>query len=65
VNRKRGRRLMQQMGLEAIYRKPNLYRKHPANPVFRYLLRRLAIDRPHQVWDMDITISRSKMVSFT
>ncbi|MEI6465576.1 MAG: IS3 family transposase [Verrucomicrobiota bacterium] len=55
VNRKRVRRLMQQMGLEAIYRKPNLSRKHPANPVFRYLLRRLVIDRPNQVWAMDIT----------
>ena len=46
---------MPQMGLEAIYRKPNLSRKHPANPVFRYLLRRLVIDRPNQVWAMDIT----------
>ena len=55
VNRKRVRRLMQQMGLEAIYRKPNLSRKHPQNPVFRYLLRRLVIDRPNQVWAMDIT----------
>ena len=55
VNRKRVRRLMQLMGLEAIYRKPNLSRKHPANPVFRYLLRRLVIDRPNQVWAMDIT----------
>ncbi len=55
VNRKRVRRLMQPMGLEAIYRKPNLSRKHPANPVFRYLLRRLVIDRPNQVWAMDIT----------
>lgn len=43
------------MGLEAIYRKPNLSRKHPQNPVFRYLLRRLVIDRPNQVWAMDIT----------
>lgn len=55
VNRKRVRRLMQQMGMEAIYRKPNLSRKHPQNPVYRYLLRRLVIDRPNQVWAMDIT----------
>jgi putative transposase len=55
VNRKRVRRLMAQMGLEAIYRKPNLSRKHPQNPVFRYLLRRLTIERPNQVWAMDIT----------
>ncbi len=55
VNRKRVRRLMQQMGLEAIYRKPNLSRKHPQNPVFRYLLRRLVVDRPNQVWAADIT----------
>jgi putative transposase len=55
VNRKRVRRLMAQMGLETIYRKPNLSRRHPQNPVFRYLLRRLVIDRPNQVWAMDIT----------
>ncbi|HEY4302757.1 MAG TPA: IS3 family transposase [Candidatus Didemnitutus sp.] len=35
VNRKRVQRLMRLMGLEAIYRKPNLSRKHPSNPVFR------------------------------
>jgi putative transposase len=55
VNRKRVRRLMALMGLEAIYRKPNLSRKHPANPIFRYLLGRLKIDRPNHVWAMDIT----------
>lgn len=55
VNRKRVQRLMRLMGLEAIYRKPNLSRKHPSNPVYRYLLRRLVIDRPNQVWAMDIT----------
>lgn len=55
VNRKRVQRLMRLMGLETIYRKPNLSRKHPSHPVFPYLLRRLAVDRPNQVWAMDIT----------
>lgn len=55
VNRKRVQRLMRLMGLEAIHRKPNLSRKHPSHPVFRYLLRRRVIDRPNQVWAMDIT----------
>ena len=55
VNRKRVRRLMRLMGLEAIYQKPNTSRKHPYNPVYRYLLRRLKVDRPNQVWAMDIT----------
>jgi len=55
VNRKRVRRLMRQMGLEAIYQKPNLSRRHPTHPVFPYLLRDLAVDRPNQVWAADIT----------
>ena len=55
VNRKRVRRLMRLMGLEAIYQQPNLSRKHPSNPVFPYLLRRRVIDRPNQVWATDIT----------
>jgi len=42
VNRKRVRRVMLQMGLEAIYQKPNTSRKHPQNPIYRYLLRRRA-----------------------
>jgi putative transposase len=55
VNRKRVRRLMKLMGLEAIYRKPNLSKKHPSNPVYPYLLRGLHVCRPNQVWAMDIT----------
>lgn len=47
VNRKRVRRLMLLMGLEAIYQKPNTSRKHPYNPVFRYLLRRMKVERPN------------------
>ena len=55
VNRKRVRRLMRQMGLVAIYPKPNLSRKHPQHAVFQYLLRELDVTRPNQVWAMDIT----------
>ncbi len=55
VNRKRVRRLMRLMGLEAIYQKPNTSRRHPDHKVYPYLLRGLVIDRPNQVWCADIT----------
>jgi putative transposase len=55
VNRKRVRRLMQVMGIEAIYQRPNTSRRHPDHKVYPYLLRGLAIDRPNQVWCADIT----------
>ena len=55
VNRKRVRRLMRVMALEAIYQKPNTSRKHPDHKVYPYLLRDLTIDRPNQVWCADIT----------
>ena len=49
INRKRVRRLMRVMGLEAIYQKPNTSRGHPDHTVYPYLLRGLIIDRPNQV----------------
>jgi putative transposase len=55
VNRKRARRLMRVMGLEAIYQKPNTSRAHPGHKVYPYLLRGLTVDRPNQVWCADIT----------
>jgi putative transposase len=55
VNRKRVRRLMRLMGVEAIYRKPNTSRKHPAHKIYPYLLRNLTIDHANQVWCADIT----------
>src|ERR1700735_292032 len=54
-NRKRVRRLMRAMGLEAIYQKPNTSKGHPDHKVYPYLLRGLSIDRPNQVWCADIT----------
>lgn len=58
VNKKRVQRLMQALGLEAIYPKPNLSRPHPENRVYPYLLRGVAIERVNQVWSADITYVR-------
>jgi putative transposase len=55
VNRKRVRRLMRLMGLEAIYQKPNTSTRHPDHKVYPYLLRNMIIERPNQVWCADIT----------
>ena len=37
------------MGIEAIYQKPNISRRHPEHKVYPYLLRGTAIERPNQV----------------
>jgi putative transposase len=58
VNRKRVRRLMRLMGLEAIYAKPRLSIPAPGHRIYPYLLRGLKIDRPDQVWSSDITYIR-------
>lgn len=55
VGRKRVTRLMRLMGIETMYRKPNLSRRHPQHKIYPYLLRNLAIERVHQVWSCDIT----------
>ena len=55
IGRKRVRTVMACMGIDALYRKPNTSRRHPAHPVYPYLLRTLTIDRPNQVWAADIT----------
>jgi putative transposase len=58
VNRKRVRRLLQELGLQAIYPKVNLSEPHPAHQVYPYLLRDVPIVRPNQVWSSDITYVR-------
>lgn len=55
VGRKRVTRLMRLMGIETIYRKPNLSRRHPQHKIYPYLLRNLSVERVHQVWSCDIT----------
>lgn len=58
VNPKRVRRLLRQMGLEAVYPKPRLSVAHPDHRVYPYLLRNVAIERCDQVWSTDITYIR-------
>ncbi len=55
VNRKRVQRLMRVMGLQALVPGPHTSRPHPEHKVYPYLLRRLDITRPNQVWAADIT----------
>ena len=55
AGRRRVRRLMGLIGLEAIYRKPRTSDAQPDHHVYPYLLRELKIDRPDQVWCADIT----------
>ena len=47
--------LMRRMGIEALYRRPNTSKPAPGHKIFPYLLRGLVVDRPNQVWAMDIT----------
>ena len=55
IDRKRARRLMRLMGLEAIYPKPRLSQRDGDQRIYPYLLRGLRVERPNQVWAADIT----------
>ena len=60
VNHKRVRRLMRQMGLEAVYprRKRGLSISDRQHKIYPYLLRDVEITRSDQVWSADITYVR-------
>ena len=55
VNRKRVRRLMQLMGIKAVYRRPRTSKPGLGHKIYPYLLDGMAITRPNQVWAADIT----------
>lgn len=58
INRKRVYRLMKGLGLHAIYPKPKTTMRGKEATVYPYLLGGLKIERPHQVWQVDITYLR-------
>ena len=43
------------MGIEALCRQPNTSKPAPGHTICSYLLGRLVVDRPNQVWAVDIT----------
>ncbi len=55
IGRARVITMMRRMRIEAIYRRPNTSKPGPGHRIYPYLLRGLAVDRPNQVWAMDIT----------
>lgn len=58
VGRNRVHRLMQLMGIEAIYPKPKLSQPGEAHKVYPYLLNGIEVTRVNQVWSTDITYVR-------
>jgi putative transposase len=55
VGRKHVRTLMGKMGIAAVYRKPKTSTAQRAHPIYPYLLKNLAIERPNQAWATDLT----------
>jgi len=58
VGRRKVQALMDKMGIEAIYPKPNLSKPNLEHRSYPYLLRNVKIERPNQVWCSDITYIR-------
>lgn len=58
VNRKRVSRLMELLGIEAVYAKPKLSQPGEGHRIYPYLLRGTTVERVNQVWSTDITYIR-------
>jgi putative transposase len=55
IGRRHVKTLMRRMGIEALYRRPRTTKPEPGHKIYPYLLRGMVIERPNQVWAMDIT----------
>ncbi len=60
INRKKVRRLMKAIGIEAIYPKKHLSTPDSTHRIFPYLLKNLQINAPNFVWSADITYIKLK-----
>ena len=60
ISRPTVQRYMREMGITAIYPAPRLSQPHPEHKIYPYLLRNLEIERPNQVWGLDITFIRMR-----
>lgn len=58
VSRKLAGKLMNVMGLSAIYQRPDTSKPHPDHSVFPYLLRHITASYPNHIWGTDITYVR-------
>jgi putative transposase len=58
IGRGKARKLMQILGIGAIYRKPRLSEPAPEHKIYPYLLRNVQVSRVNQVWSTDITYIR-------
>lgn len=58
IGRDHVRTLLRKMGLKAVFARPNTSKPHPEHKVYSYLLREIEINRPNQVWSVDITYIR-------
>src|ERR1700754_3323910 len=55
IGREKVAAMMWHMGVEAVYRRPNTSKPASGHKIYPYLLRSMKIERPNQVWPMDIT----------
>lgn len=55
IGRLKTKKYMQEMGIEAIYPKPNLSKPAKGHRIYPYLLRNAVISRANQAWSIDIT----------
>jgi putative transposase len=62
VNRKRVRRLMRLMGIEALGSKPRTTKPAPGHKIYPYLPRNVTIERANHVWAADISVPQQAVM---
>lgn len=60
VNHKKVHVLMQEMGIQALYPKPNLSKRNAQHKIYPYLLRGVTAGYSNHIWGTDITYIRMK-----